>query len=118
MALKFESLRVWQNALVITNDIHILTKSFPKDELYVLSSQIKRATDSICLNIAEGSTGQSDKEQYKFLGYALRSSIEVITCLYIAEKRKLIDKTTFTEYYNKLTNLIISLQAFRKAVKN
>ncbi|MCO5232080.1 MAG: four helix bundle protein [Chitinophagales bacterium] len=117
MAFKFESLRVWQDALAITNEIHLLTKFFPKDEIYILSSQIKRAADSICLNIAEGSTGQSDKEQHKFLGYALRSSIEVITCLYIAEKRELIDKTIFTEHYNKLTNLIISIQAFRKAVK-
>ena len=47
--------------------------------MYVLTSQIKRAADSIALNIAEGSTGQSNPEFAKFLGYAIRSGIEVVT---------------------------------------
>ena len=60
MAFKFEKLVVWQKALDLTKDIHDMTSSFPKDEVYVLSSQMRRATDSIALNIAEGSTGQSN----------------------------------------------------------
>lgn len=55
MAFKFENLIVWQKAVDFTTSIHELTKRFPKDELYVLTTQIKKAADSIALNIAEGS---------------------------------------------------------------
>jgi len=57
MAFKFEELKVWQRALEFSYQIHQLTQSFPKEELFILTSQIKRAADSIVLNIAEGSTG-------------------------------------------------------------
>ena len=77
MSFKFEKLLVWQKAVDLSADISNLTKTFPKDEIYVLTSQIKRAADSVSLNIAEGSTGQSNAEFKKFLGYALRSDIEV-----------------------------------------
>ena len=59
MALKFEKLAVWQKSIELGFHIHELTRIFPKEELYILTSQIKRATDSIALNIAEGSTGQT-----------------------------------------------------------
>ncbi len=58
MAFKFEKLKVWQKAIDLSIIIDLLTKKFPKDEIYTLTSQIKRASDSISLNIAEGSTGQ------------------------------------------------------------
>ena len=52
MAFKFEKLRVWQKSLELTSLVHNTTKLFPKDELFVLTSQIKRAADSVNLNIA------------------------------------------------------------------
>ena len=55
------------------------------------------------LNIAEGSTGQSNLEFKKFLGYALRSAIEVVGCIHLAKKRNLIDEKTFDLFYDKLT---------------
>jgi four helix bundle protein len=78
MSFKFEKLIVWQKAVDLAADVHELTKTFPKDELFILSAQIKRAADSVSLNIAEGSTGQSNAEFNKFLSYALRSDIEVV----------------------------------------
>jgi four helix bundle protein len=99
MAFKFENLKVWQKSIELSSQISTLTKKFPMDELYVLTSQIKRASDSIALNIAEGSTGQSDAEFNKFLGYALRSAIEVVSCLYLAKGRSLIDQSDFDEFY-------------------
>jgi hypothetical protein len=51
MAFKFEQLKVWQKALDLTAEVNTLTKTFPEEELYILTSQIKRATDSIALNI-------------------------------------------------------------------
>lgn len=57
MGFKFEKLKVWQKAIDFTTKVHGLTRRFSKEELYVLTSQIKKAADSIILNIAEGSTG-------------------------------------------------------------
>lgn len=117
MGLKFEKLRVWQSAIDLTLTVHNLAIKFPKEETYILGSQIKRAADSIALNIAEGSTGQSDAEQNRFLGYSLRSAIEVISCLYIGRKREIISEEDFNKTYDELTVLIKSIQAFRKAIK-
>ena len=56
MAFKFESLQVWKKALDLSEDVDVLTKTFPSTEKFVLTDQIRRTTDSISLNIAEGST--------------------------------------------------------------
>src|SRR6478736_3933706 len=111
MALKFENLKVWQKAVILAGDVAVLTKKFPKDEMYVLTSQIKRATDSISLNIAEGSTGQSNAEFKRFLGFAIRSGIEVVGCLYLAKNRTYISNEQFHHFYDKLNNLIKAIQA-------
>ena len=52
MAFKFEKLRVWQKALELSSLVHNVTREFPKEELFILTSQIKRAADSVNLNIA------------------------------------------------------------------
>ena len=95
MNFKFEKLIIWQKAMDYGEKIYSLTKFFPKDEMYNLTSQTKRAVDSIALNIAEGSIGQSDAEQKKFIGYAIRSLAEVITCLHKAVRRKYISQQEF-----------------------
>ena len=89
MAFKFEKLEVWQESVELTSVVHNVTSSFPKDEVYILVSQIKRAADSVSLNIAEGSTGQTNAEFRRFLSIAIRSGIEVIGCIYLAKKKKL-----------------------------
>jgi four helix bundle protein len=118
MAFKFEQLRVWQAALDITFNIHQLTLTFPKEESFILTPQIKRAADSICLNIAEGSTGQSDPEQARFLSYAIRSGIEVVTCLHIGRRRGIISNDKFNEHHSKVESLVISLQSMKKSIQN
>ena len=72
------------------DDIDIMSDSFPKKEMFNLSSQIRRAADSIALNISEGSIGQSNPEQRKFIGYSIRSLAEVVTCLHKAKRREYI----------------------------
>ena len=78
MAFKFEKLIVWQKSLDLSDEVNQLTKTFPKNELYILASQIKRAAGSVSLNIAEGSTGQSNPEFARFLGIALRSNMKLL----------------------------------------
>lgn len=117
MGFKFEKLKVWQKALEFDIKISNLTKIFPKEELYVLTSQIKRASDSIVLNIAEGSTGQSNAEFKLFLGYAIRSAIEVVACLYIGKHRAIITETDFNILYSELEEIIKMLQGLRNSLK-
>lgn len=115
--MKFENLRVWQKALDMTVEIHNITKSFPKDEIFVLTSQIKRAMDSVALNIAEGSTGQSNAEFRRFLTYSIRSGIEVVGCLHIAKARNILQQEQFDRIYPEINELIKSIQALKNSLK-
>ena len=117
MPFKFEKLEIWKLAIDLANEIHILTRNFPKEEMFSLTSQMKRAADSISLNVAEGSTGQSDAEQVKFIGYAQRSAMEVVNCLYLAIRRNYIGKIEFDKFYNDLDKLIAKIQAFKNSIK-
>ena len=67
-------------ALAYVDVVYALSRQLPEQKRYNLSSQIDHAATSIVLNIAEGSTGQTDPEQNRFLGLALRSYLETIAC--------------------------------------
>jgi four helix bundle protein len=116
MSFKFEKLKVWQKSVDLTADVHELTKTFPKEELFVLTAQIKRAADSVSLNIAEGSTGQSNAEFKKFLGYAIRSDIEVVGCLYLGQKRNLILQIDFDRIYKSFEEILVMANALRNSL--
>lgn len=116
MAFKFESLQVWQKALDLTVDISKLTRPFPKDELYFLTSQIKRASDSVVLNIAEGCTGQSNAVFKVFLNYSIRSGIEVVSCLFIGKRRDIINEADFQRFYDEYQALIKMITALRNTL--
>jgi four helix bundle protein len=111
MAFKFEQLRTWQLSMDLAEKINKLAEQFPPKERYNLSSQSVRSADSVSLNIAEGSTGLSDPEQIKFLRYANRSALEVVTCLFKAKKRKYIDNSTFVNLYSEYEKLSKMIQA-------
>lgn len=117
MGFKFEKLEVWQKSLDLGFHIHELAQTFPREELYILTSQMKRAADSIALNIAEGSTGQTNSEFKLFLGYAIRSSVEVVSCLYIAKRRKLVKENDFQRLYSETESIVKMLQALRKSLR-
>ena len=95
----FEDLTVWQDAREFTNKIYMLTKKFPKEELYGLTSQIRRATVSIMSNIAEGFDRRSDKELTNFLSIARASSSEVQNDLFIALDLNYISQAEFNQLY-------------------
>ena len=117
MPYKFEQLDVWKLSLEYIDTIYLLAEKLPKNEEYNLKSQIIRAATSISLNIAEGSTGQSDAEQARFLGFAIRSLIETIACHHIVQRRGYIqDQALLTKIYEDSQVLAKKLQAFRKTV--
>lgn len=117
MKFKFEKLFIWQDAMKFGEEINILADSFPPKELYNLSSQIRRAADSIALNISEGSIGQSNPEQHKFTGYSIRSLAEVVTCLYKAKMRNYINENEFQNNYDFSFKLMNMLIAFKRNIK-
>ncbi len=117
MKFKFEKLIIWQKAMELGEDLNILADKFPKKEVFNLSSQIRRAVDSIALNISEGSIGQSNPEYKKFMGYSIRSLAEVVTCLHKAKRRAYITEPEFINYYEYSFNLMNMMVAFKKNIK-
>jgi four helix bundle protein len=86
MSQKIEDIKVWQRAIQQSVAIYRLTESFPKQEMYGLSSQFQRAAVSVASNIAEGRGRLSKGEFRQFLGMAQGSNYEVQTQLYIAQE--------------------------------
>ena len=117
---KFERLKVYQLALDYIDKVYLVSTKLPRNEEYNLSSQIKRAATSIALNIAEGSTGQTDPEQARFLSMAIRSLLETVACKHIIERRGYLGANLLlmSELDALGRTLARSLQAMRKSVLN
>jgi four helix bundle protein len=113
MAFKFESFNIWKKALDLSVETDEFVKKFPKHELFNLSNQIRKASDSVVLNIAEGCTGQTNPEFKRFLNYSIRSAIEVVSCLFIAKRKNYVRDEVFTKYYNEHEILIKMITSFR-----
>jgi four helix bundle protein len=99
---------VYKRALLFTKLARRATGIFPKDELYALNSQYRRAADSIALNRAEGTGNDSKREFAKFPGYSSRSGYECGSCADIAVVQKYITKKEY-DILTKETDEIISM---------
>ncbi len=97
---RFQKLEVWQKAVQFANHIYELTKTFPTDERFGLTSQMRRAAVSISANIAEGSGRVSDKDFARFLEIAYGSLMEALSHGMIANQQGLI---TSQEIYDLLS---------------
>jgi four helix bundle protein len=116
MKFKFEKLTIWQNAMDFGENIHQMVLNFPNYEMFGLSSQSRRAADSIALNIAEGSIDQSNLEQKRFIGYSIRSLAEIITCLHKAKRRNYISEDEFQTRYEEAFNLMNMMISFKRNI--
>jgi len=116
MGFKFEKLEVWNLALEYSDLVYIVANKLPHSEEYNLKSQLVRAATSIALNIAEGSTSQSDAEFGRFLGMAIRSLVETVACLRLIERRKYAESDSLQEISVAGERLFAKLQALRKTV--
>lgn len=90
----------------------------PERERYNLANQMERAATSIKLNIAEGSTGQFDLEQNRFLGLSLRSYLETIACLDLIQNQEYISPEKLDSIREQGHTIYIKLSAFRKALNS
>ena len=97
----FEDVKAWQLAREFRKKIYKITKKFPKDELYVLTSQIRRAVISIGSNIAEGYGRYSFQENIQFCRIARGSVNEVLDQLHVALDESYITKEEFDELYKE-----------------
>ena len=115
---RFKDLRIWQKGIEVVTDIYTLTKNFPKEELYGLTSQIRRATVSIMSNIAEGFDRRSDKELTNFLSIARASSSEVQNDLYIALDLNYISQVEFNQSYQKAKKIAKQINGLMTYLKS
>lgn len=119
MTFKFEKLEVWQMSLEYSDLIYEITEQLPNHERFNLASQVIRAATSISFNIAEGSTGQSDAEQNRFLGMTVRSLIETVACQRLIIRRKYkVDQSILDKIDLLSQELAKRIFTLRKSLQN
>ena len=111
----FEKLGVWNDSLDFVKEIYELTNKFPKEELYGLSSQLRRAAISISSNIAEGSTRKSLKDQARYTEIAFGSLIETLNQLIIANKLEYITIEKLEARRNQIEKISRQLNALKNS---
>ena len=102
----FHNLLIWKRSHQLTLDIYKISQYFPKDELFGLTSQIRRAVSSVATNIAEGCGRNSNKDFAHFLQIAIGSASEVEYELLLAHDLKYINN----EEYERLTNEVVAIR--------
>ena len=101
----FKDLKIWQKGIEIVSDIYVLTKNFPKEELFSLTSQLRRSAISIPSNIAEGFKRFHNKEYKQFLFITLGSCAELETQIIIAKELKYINENEEAKLVEKLDHI-------------
>jgi four helix bundle protein len=108
----FEKLEIWQIAREFKKKIYKLTKQFPKDEIYGLTSQIKRSVGSITANIAEGSARSTDKDRAYFMTISYSSGIETLDHLITAFDQEYISEKEYTALRIEMDKLLNKINAY------
>ncbi len=117
MPFKFEKLEVWKLAWDYIDLIYQICEELPRSEEYNLKSQMRRAATSIALNIAEGSTGQTDLEQARFIGMSIRSLLETVAWQHLVSRRGYLqDPTQLRKAYRSAEILVAKLHTLRKTI--
>jgi len=113
---QFKKLNVYQRALKLTKVVRQITHNFPKNEIFGLSAQFKRAADSIVLNIAEGAGNVSKKEFARFLSFSIRSAYECEGCLDIALQNEFINTKTHEKLTTECSEIAAMLDGLSKSL--
>lgn len=112
----FERMEVWKAARSFTKDIYIATKEFPIEEKYGMTSQIRRASVSIVLNIAEGMSRKTDKDKARFINMAYGSAIEVINCLILSNDFEFLTDEEYKALRLKMEHITNQLNSLYRAL--
>jgi four helix bundle protein len=117
MVKDFKELKVWEKAHVLTLQVYRETQCFPKEELYGLTSQLRRAAASIAANIVEGCGRRSDGEFTRFLQIARGSASELEYHLLLARDLHLLDESAFHDLDTKVVEVERMLTGLAKKVR-
>jgi len=113
----FKDLKVWQKGVDLVEMIYKVTRTFPKEEIYGLSAQLRRAAVSIPSNIAEGFGRYHNKEYKQFLHVALGSCAEITTQIIIAERLQFIEKSVSERVLSQADEISRMLMSLIKKVR-
>ena len=114
---RFEKLGVWQKAVEFADRVYAVTRGFPDDERFGLTSQMRRAAVSISSNVAEGSGRSSDHEFVRFLEIAYSSLMEVVSQSQIALSQGFLDQPDRGEIYSRAEELARMLGGLRSSLQ-
>jgi four helix bundle protein len=117
MIRDYKKIVAWQKAHALTLDIYLLTKAFPADERFAMTSQLRRAAYSVPANIAEGSGRDSNRDYLRFLYMSLASLKETEYFLLLARDLGYISSVQFTDATQSVNSAFAVLQGLIKAVK-
>ena len=109
----FEKLEVWIESKKLTKNIYLITKNFPSEEKFGLTSQLRRASVSVCSNIAEGSARKTNKDKAHFTIMAFSSAVEVLNQIIIAHELNFIDLTEYKNLRAQIESITNKLNALR-----
>ncbi len=112
-----KDLKVWENSIDLAEEIYKITKNFPKEESYGITSQIRRAAVSISANIAEGAARNSNKEFMQFLYIVLGSLGELETELIISKRVGYLKEKVIFDKIIEIRKLLLGLIKYRKGLK-
>ena len=111
----FENLLVWQKSRVLAKEIYKLTSTFPKEELFGMTSQMRRCSISIPSNLAEGSGRRTNKDKARFTEIAFGSGLELLNQLIIALDLNYVEENKYLEIRIKIQEVTFLLNALQKA---
>ena len=112
----FEKLEVWQKAIEFADYVYLVTKTFPDDERFGLTSQMRRATVSISSNIAEGSSRYSRDDYARFLQIATGSVFEVVSQSFIARRQNFLSEEGRLRLYRSAEEQSRMLSGLRRSL--
>ena len=113
---RFEKLNIYQEALRLIDIIYFLSKRFPKEEIFGLTNQVRRAAVSIALNIAEGSS-RTRKDFAHFLDLSKGSCFECVAVLMICKNQKLINESEYSNLYEQINKIARMISKFQISLR-
>lgn len=112
----YKNLKIWKDAALFAVEVYKMTKEFPKEEMYGLTDQLRRASVSMSSNIAEGSKRSTKKDFNSFLAIAHGSGAEAESQLFIAKELGYVGEKKYAELTTKLDEILRMIASFSKSL--